>query len=50
MRSGGGAFLGSAEDLERNLEVYILDLHDSASDEDAEEFERLYKANVTDWR
>ena len=47
---GGGAFIGSAEDLERNLEQYIMVLHDDVSDEDAEEFERRYKANVTDWR
>lgn len=47
---GGGAFLGDAADLERNVEQFTLVLHDAASDEDAEEFERLYKANVTDWR
>jgi hypothetical protein len=47
---GGGAFLGSADDLDRNVEQFTLALHDAASDEDAEEFERLYKANVTDWR
>ena len=48
--SGGGAFIGSAEDLERNLEQFTMALHDGASDEDAEEFERLYKQNVRDWR
>ena len=47
---GGGAFIGDAQDLDRNLEQYIMVLHDDVSDEDAEEFERLYKANVTDWR
>jgi hypothetical protein len=47
---GGGAFIGSAEDLDRNLEQFVLVLHDDVSDEDAEEFERLYKANVKDWR
>jgi hypothetical protein len=25
-------------------------LHNDVSDEDAEEFERVYKANVKDWR
>ena len=47
---GGGAFLGSADDLDRNLEQFTMALHDAASDEDAEEFERLVKANVRDWR
>jgi hypothetical protein len=47
---GGGAFLGSADDLDRNVEQFSLVLHDAASDEDAEEFERLYKTNVKDWR
>ena len=47
---GGGAFIGSADDLDRNLEQFIMVLHDDVSDEDAEEFERLYKANVEDWR
>jgi len=47
---GGGAFLGSADDLERNVEEFSLNLHDAASDEDAEEFDRRYKANVRDWR
>jgi hypothetical protein len=47
---GGGAFMGSASDLERNVEMFTLALHDSASDEDAEEFERLYKTRVKDWR
>jgi hypothetical protein len=47
---GGGAFLGSADDLERNVEEISLHLHDAASDEDAEEFDRLYKASVRDWR
>lgn len=47
---GGGAFIGSAEDLDRNLEEYVMVLHNDVSDEDAEEFERIYKANVKDWR
>jgi hypothetical protein len=47
---GGGAFIGSAEDLDRNLEQFVMVLHDAASDEDAEEFERIYVANVLDYR
>ena len=47
---GGGAFIGSAEDLDRNLEEYVMVLHNEVSDEDAEEFERIYKANVIDYR
>ena len=47
---GGGAFIGDAADLERNIEQYVMVLHDDVSDEDAEEFERIYKANVKDWR
>ena len=47
---GGGAFIGSADDLDRNLEQFIMVLHNDVSDEDAEEFERVYKANVKDWR
>lgn len=47
---GGGAFIGSADDLDRNLEQFVMVLHDDVSDEDAEEFERRYKVNVTDWR
>ena len=47
---GGGAFIGSADDLDRNLEQFVMVLHDDVSDEDAEEFERIYKANVKDWR
>ena len=47
---GGGAFIGSADDLDRNLEQFIMVLHNDVSDEDAEEFERLVKANVKDWR
>ena len=48
--SGGGAFIGSADDLDRNLEQFVMVLHDDVSDEDAEEFERVYKQNVRDWR
>ena len=47
---GGGAFIGSVDDLDRNLEQFVMVLHNEVGDEEAEEFERLYKANVTDWR
>ena len=47
---GGGAFIGSADDLDRNLEEFVMVLHNDVSDEDAEEFERIYKTNVQDWR
>ena len=47
---GGGAFFGDAEDLDRNLEQFTMVLHDDISDEDAEEFERLCKTNIRDWR
>ena len=47
---GGGAFIGSADDLDRNLEQFVMVLHDDVSDEDAEEFERIYKARVYDYR
>ena len=46
---GGGAFVGSAEDLDRNLADYRFQLA-AENDEDAEEFDRLYVANVKDWR
>lgn len=46
MSDGGGAFIGSADDLERNLSEYRTEL----TDEDRSEFDRLYMANVTDWR
>lgn len=46
---GGGAFIGSASDLERNLADYRFTLA-GENDEDAEEFDRLYKLNVRDWR
>ena len=45
-----GAFIGSADDLDRNLEQFTLALHDEASDEDAEEFEGLCALNIRDWR
>jgi len=48
--SDGGALVGRADDLERNLEQFAMVLHDATSDEDAEEFERLVAANVKDWR
>ena len=47
---GGGAFIGSVDDLDRNLEQFVMVLHNEVGDEDAEEFERLYKVNVRDWR
>jgi hypothetical protein len=43
---GGGAFIGSADDLERNLDAWKADLTPA----DRAEFERVYKARVTDWR
>lgn len=46
---GGGAFLGSAEDLERNLEIWEMEVRQN-SDEDFEEFARLYAQNVRDYR
>jgi hypothetical protein len=46
MSDGGGAFIGSAGDLERNLAAY----RELLTDEDRAEFDRLYRANVTDWR
>jgi hypothetical protein len=46
---GGGAFLGTADDLVRNLADYRFTLA-GENDEDAEEFDRLYKLNVHDWR
>ncbi len=47
---GGGAFIGDAADLDRNIEQFVMVLHDGASDEDAEEFERIYKERVIDYR
>jgi len=38
------------DDLDRNLEEFVMVLHNDVSDEDAEEFERIYKTNVQDWR
>jgi len=46
---GGGAFLCSADDLERNVEAYRFALA-GENDEDAEQFEALYASNVRDWR
>ena len=45
-----GAFIETASDLDRNLELFTLALHDGASDEDAEEFEELCALNIRDWR
>jgi hypothetical protein len=47
---GGGAFLCAATDFEGNIEQFVMVLHNEVSDEDAEEFERLYAVNVKDWR
>lgn len=44
--SGGGAFIGSAEDLDRNLDVWKAEL----SAADRAEFERIYKTRVFDYR
>ena len=44
-----GAFVGNAADLDRNLADYRFTLA-AENDEDAEEFDRLYAANVRDWR
>lgn len=49
MSDGGGAFLGDARDLDRNLADYRFQLA-AENDEDAEEFDRIYKANVIDYR
>ena len=46
---GGGAFIGSADDLNRNLADYQFVLA-GENDEDAEEFAKLYAQNVRDWR
>jgi hypothetical protein len=43
---GGGAFIGSADDLERNLAAWKAEL----TDEDRTEFDRIWKARVTDYR
>jgi hypothetical protein len=43
---GGGAFIGAASDLERNLADYKGELNIA----DRAEFERLYATNVRDWR
>lgn len=43
---GGGAFLGSASDLDRNLDDYITNL----TAEDRAEFTRLRKEKIQDWR
>ena len=50
MSDGGGAFIGSAADLDRNLADYRFVLGAEASDEDAEEFDRIYNTRVIDWR
>ena len=47
--NGGGAFIGSAADLDRNLADYRFALA-AENDEDAEEFDHIYKARVYDYR
>lgn len=44
--SGGGAFIGTARDLERNIKAFKAAL----SAEDRAEFETFYARNVKDWR
>ncbi len=43
---GGGAFIGSADDLARNLDAYKAELTPA----DRAEFEHLYSVRVRDWR
>lgn len=44
--SGGGAFIGDGDDLDRNIAEWKAEL----SAEDRAEFDRLYKARVLDYR
>jgi hypothetical protein len=46
MSDGGGAFIGDASDLSRNIAMWLEEL----SAEDRERFANLYDANVKDWR
>ena len=46
MSDGGGAFLGSADDLQRNLKLFVAEL----APKDFAEFSKLYGQNVKDWR
>lgn len=43
---GGGAFIGSASELESNLKLYYSELAPA----DLETFKTLYKSRVSDWR
>ena len=43
---GGGAFIGSASDMIRNLDSFKAEL----SEPDRKEFEALYASRVADWR
>jgi len=43
---GGGAFIGDAADMTRNIDLWL----DKLNAEDKAEFKRLYSANVADWR
>jgi hypothetical protein len=45
-----GAFIGSANDFQRNLSAYRLALGSEVTDADGEEFDRLCALNVRDWR
>lgn len=41
-----GAFIGSAEDMTNNIGLWLNEL----TADDRAEFEKLYRANVEDWR
>lgn len=43
-----GAFIGTADDFERNLRQFLADA--DLTDEERQEFDRLYRANGCDWR
>jgi hypothetical protein len=43
---GGGAFLGTADEMKKNIDLWKSGLEA----DDRAEFEKLYKARVTDWR
>jgi len=43
-----GAFIGEASDLERNLQALLSTAN--LTEDEAAEWNRLYRKNVTDWR
>jgi hypothetical protein len=45
---GGGAFVGTARDLERNIELLLRDA--KLSNDEQHQFDLLFRKNVTDWR